>query len=183
MKAVAMDAAGLVATGDGQQARGLGQVAMKGRIKARDLRETGKAPKEGLGQLDLFRQMLGVKGLKLVQRLYHFRRDALRLRVARAPMNNAVSDSCQFAAADALLEPIHKDSHGRLMIWSRDRLGNIVGWLRALGGYVSRGRPDALDLAIKDALHGSIGLKQRKLDAGGTAIDRKDTCWEGFHGY
>src|SRR5574338_367103 len=87
-------------------------------VETSNLRQTGKAPMERLGEQDFLRQMLRIKRREPMQFRYHLGSDALMLDKIRTAMHHAMAHASQSSRRDSFLDPIHEQVHRRRMIGS-----------------------------------------------------------------
>ena len=92
MKAIAHHPFGFVAARDGQQPGHARQVAMKSRVEARKLRDTGIMRRKRFQHGNFSGQMFRIKWTQPPQFLEHLSIDLLRLAIEHPAMNDPVRD-------------------------------------------------------------------------------------------
>ena len=100
MEAVADDAGSCIPPRDRQQFRHMRHCMMKGRVKAGDVRNAGKAAHGCRNQRQLVRQMLGIQRTQFAQCRKSRRLEKLRTHEIRAAVDDAVADGDQRAPDD-----------------------------------------------------------------------------------
>src|SRR5512141_2109343 len=99
MKPIAVNSLCIIPAGNRQETGHAGHVPMERRIKTSYLRQIGKPAMKRLGQLDLFRQVLRIERLELMQLLNQLPGDALWFAVLRAAMHYAMPYCGQLVAS------------------------------------------------------------------------------------
>ena len=157
------------------------QVAMKGRVEARDLRQIGELAGERFEQGDFARQMGRIQRAQTPQLGDHFRRNPLGINKTLAAVHDAMSDGADFILAQMLPQPVDQLTDG---------LGVIAGGNRHLAERLAKciagaehrlllADPDPFHLAGQYATRRLARREQGELDAGRTAVDRQQASGHG----
>ena len=117
VKAVSLNALGLVAARNRKQLRHARQGAVKRRVETGDLRHLGKLRSADLHQLDAGREMVRGKRTDAPQFLKHRLIHAERIAITRAAMHNAMADGADGLDADFFLQQLNQQ-------WDA---GNVIG--------------------------------------------------------